>query len=91
MLRTNCGSEAPQRSVNVVVQRKAAILYLKINAHIMDEELKPGTAPLKAIPMLNRKERELEAEKIRQEFVESKKLMIPPVIVRKTKTNNFEK
>ena len=57
----------------------------------MDEKLKSDTTPLKAIPMLNKKERELEAEKIRQEFVESKKLLIPPTILRKTKTNNFKK
>ena len=49
------------------------------------------TAPLKAIPMLSKQERATEAEKIRWEFVDSKKLSPPPEIVRNTKTKNFDK
>ena len=49
------------------------------------------TVPLKAIPMLSKQERVTEAEKIRREFIDSKKLSPPPEIVRKTKSKNFDK
>jgi hypothetical protein len=56
-------------------------------------ELAPtgDTVPLKAIPMLSKNERVTEAEKIRRDFVDSKKLSAPPEIPRKTKTRNFDK